>query len=101
MPHAMTTGPVTVGSVRAEYVPGRALGIGTALPRLSWITATGRDGWMHTGVMIEVEVPPNTSATVVRPGRGDEPLTVLAGTHRWNYTVAESVAAEWADPPDR
>ena len=47
-------------------------------------------------VTLEVEVPPNTSATVVRPGCDDEPLHVLSGEYRWDYTVPESVASEWS-----
>jgi len=40
-------------------------------------------------VTIEVEVPPNTTATVVLPLSDDEPLTVGSGAHRWQYMVAE------------
>jgi len=46
---------------------------------------------------MEVEVPPNTSAIVIRPGCEDRDLTVLAGTHRWTYRVSDSMAAEWTD----
>ena len=48
---------------------------------------------------LEVEVAPNTSATVVRPGRDEEPLTVAAGKHRWTYAVPDAIAAEWVDTP--
>ena len=46
---------VTVGDLRAEYVPGRTLGIGAASPRLSWITTTERAGWMQAGYEIELD----------------------------------------------
>ena len=52
-----------------------------------------------TDVTLEVEVPPNTTATVVRPGQDEEPLTVSAGKHRWTYAVTDAVAAEWVDTP--
>ena len=38
---------------------------------------------------MEVEVPPNTTATVVLPLADDEPITVGSGAHRWQYAVAE------------
>jgi alpha-L-rhamnosidase len=81
-------------------VPGRGVDRGSASLRTpygpascSW-SVEGRD------VTLEVGVPPNASATVVRPGVDGEPLHVLAGKHRWRYAVAEAIAADWADPPD-
>lgn len=50
-----------------------------------------------TEVTLTVEVPPNTSATVVCPGRDDEPINVLSGTHHWKYNVDPSAAAAWED----
>jgi alpha-L-rhamnosidase len=40
-------------------------------------------------VTMEVEVPPNTTATVVLPLTDDEPIAVGSGAHRWHYSVAE------------
>ena len=71
----MVDGPVTVGDLRAEYVPGRALGIGAASPRLSWITTTERAGWMQAGYEIELDgvalgrVDGDESVFVPWPGR--------------------------------
>jgi alpha-L-rhamnosidase len=42
---------------------------------------------------------PYGRATVVRPGRDEEPLTVAAGKHRWTYAVPKTIAAEWVDAP--
>jgi hypothetical protein len=50
-------------------------------------------------VTLDVTVPANASATVVRPGHDGEPLRVLAGVHHWEYSVPESVVADWADEP--
>jgi len=44
---------------------------------------------------LEVDVPPNTSAIVIRPGHDEPHLDVKAGRHRWTYAVPESLAAEW------
>ena len=38
---------------------------------------------------MEIEVPPNTSATVVLPLTDEESLTVGSGAHQWRYAVAE------------
>jgi alpha-L-rhamnosidase len=51
-------------------------------------------------VELEVEVPPNATAIVVRPGVDAEPEPVGSGVHRWTYEVPAAVAASWAaDPP--
>jgi alpha-L-rhamnosidase len=86
--------------VRFAPVPGR--GVEHASSSLRTPYGIASCSWRVDGndVTIEVGVPPNTSATVLRPGLDDEPLDVLAGTHRWDYAVSESVAAEWADSPD-
>ncbi len=77
--------PVTVSELRAEYVPGRALGIGAASPRLSWITTTERAGWMQAGYEIELDgvalgrVDGDASVFVAWPGA---PLDVPRGAPR-------------------
>jgi hypothetical protein len=53
-----------------------------------------------TTLILEVVVPPNASATVVRPGIGDE-IDVAAGHHRWEYAVAPETVARWADDAHR
>ena len=50
-----------------------------------------------THVALDAEVPPNTSATVVLPGRDGDAIVVGAGPHRWDYDVSEDVAAGWTD----
>ncbi len=85
--------------LRFAPVPGR--GITRASSSLRTPYGRASCAWSVDGneVTLEVEVPPNTSATVVRPGQNDEPLRVLAGTHRWEYTVPESLAREWSIGP--
>jgi hypothetical protein len=48
---------------------------------------------------LEIDVPPNTSAIVSRPGLADPDIAVGSGTHHWTYLVSEEQAAEWADIP--
>jgi hypothetical protein len=53
-------------------------------------------------VTLAVEVPPNASATVLRPGLPEDlerPLAVAAGRHEWRYSVDPAVAARWSDEP--
>ncbi len=45
---------------------------------------------------LAVDVPPNTSATIVRPGLA-EPIEVGSGHHVWTYDVADDVVAAWRD----
>jgi alpha-L-rhamnosidase len=86
--------------LRLAPIPGRSVDRASASLRTPFGLASC--AWSVDGldVTLEVGVPPNTSATVVRPGIDDAPLRVLAGTHRWEYSVSESTAAEWADPPE-
>ena len=57
--------------------------------------------WKFEGreLTLEVDVPPNTSAIVHRPGLADPEITVGSGTHCWTYAVSEEQALEWADAP--
>jgi hypothetical protein len=48
---------------------------------------------------LHIDVPPNTTAVVVRPGLDEERLSVTSATHRWSYAVADSIGAVWADEP--
>ena len=43
--------------------------------------------WSIEGQTIDVSiiVPPNTTASVILPGKGSEPLDVGPGTHNWSY----------------
>jgi alpha-L-rhamnosidase len=85
--------------LRVAPVPGRGVARAASTLRTPYGRASCAWSVQGTDVTLEVEVPPNTSATVVRPGRDDEPLQVLSGTHHWEYAVAESVASGWADLP--
>jgi alpha-L-rhamnosidase len=87
-------------ALRFAPIPGR--GVTRASSALRTPYGRAACGWALVGndVALEVDVPPNTSATVVRPGREDEPLSVLAGHHRWDYSVSQSVVDEWVDLPD-
>ncbi len=53
-----------------------------------------RVGWHREGgtLVIEAEVPANTTAEVVLPGASDV-LTVGSGTHRWSVEVAPAAAS--------
>ena len=65
----LTDGPLTSATAELETPYGRAAS--------SWKKEDGK-------VILEVVVPPNTSATVIRPG--DQPaVKVSAGTHTWSW----------------
>ena len=46
---------VTVTHLRAEHHSGRALGIGEATPRLSWVVATAAPGWRQSAYEVEID----------------------------------------------
>jgi alpha-L-rhamnosidase len=95
----------TIGGVSSQEPGYRLLrfapmpGGGVTSAACSLHTPYGRAAceWsFHDGRMtMEVEVPPNSSAEVVRPGADEDHLRVRAGRHRWTYVVPESVAASW------
>jgi alpha-L-rhamnosidase len=93
--------PDAPGYRRLRFAPVPGRGVVRAASSLRTPYGRAACAWAVEGtdVTLEVEVPPNTSATVVRPGLDDEPLTVLAGSHRWDYAVRDSVAAKWVDAP--
>ncbi|MCJ7551628.1 MAG: glycoside hydrolase family 78 protein [Anaerolineae bacterium] len=43
--------------------------------------------WRLTGedITVEVEVPPNTTARVILPGKDDAPIEIASGKHTWTY----------------
>jgi alpha-L-rhamnosidase len=86
--------------LRVAPVPGGGVTAATA----TLLTPYGRASchWEveATTLTLEVVVPPNASATVVRPGIGDE-MDVAAGHHRWQYAVAPDTVARWADDAHR
>ena len=94
----------TVGELRAEYVPGRALGIGATRPRLSWITTTEREGWMQAAYEVELDgialgrVDGDESVFVPWPG---PPLTSCAALRvRVRVWGTDGSASTWSDPLD-
>ncbi len=97
----------TIGGVRPQEpgyrklrfspVPGRGVTSAACSLRTPYGRAACRWSLEKQRMTMEVEVPPNTSAMVVRPGCQDQELTVLAGTHEWTYSVSEALAAEWLD----
>jgi alpha-L-rhamnosidase len=83
-------------------VPGR--GVTSAEATLDTPHGRARCAWELTGttMTLEVDVAPNTSATVTRPGApaGEgSPIVVGAGHHSWSYDVDEATVARWADDP--
>jgi alpha-L-rhamnosidase len=53
--------------------------------------------WIVDGctVRLQVEIPPNATATVVRPGLSEAPLEVGSGRHHWTYDVDDELATKW------
>jgi len=47
--------------------------------------------------MMEVEISPNTSAVVTRPGLDEDHLDLQPGRHRWTYTVPDSTVSAWTE----
>jgi alpha-L-rhamnosidase len=86
--------------LRIAPVPGRGVTSASSGLDTPYGPAACRWSVQGTEVSLEVEVPPNASAVVVRPGLSDEPLTVGSGRHRWSYPVPDAVAAGWADEVD-
>jgi alpha-L-rhamnosidase len=80
-------------------VPGRGVSSAAASLHTPYGRASCRWKVEGSAVDVEVEVPPNTSATVTRPGLETDPLEVASGRHHWSYTVGAQVAERWADDP--
>lgn len=83
-------------------IPGRGVTSASATLRTPYGIASC--AWSVDGAVLTLSlgVPPNTSATVFRPGLSEDlepPLEVGAGKHRWRYRVDAAVAARWADEP--
>jgi alpha-L-rhamnosidase len=86
-------------TIRFSPVPGRRVTSADCALRTPYGHAGCR--WKLEGreLTLEVDVPPNTSAIVHRPGLGDPEIWVGSGTHCWTYAVSEEQAVEWADVP--
>jgi len=81
--------------VRFAPVPGPGVTSASCSLRTPYGRAACRWSIEHQDMTLEVDVPPNTSAIVIRPGHDEPHLDVKAGRYRWTYVVPESLAAEW------
>jgi alpha-L-rhamnosidase len=45
-------------------------------------------------IHVQAVIPPNTTASVILPGREAEPLEVGSGTHRWSYEYRDAADAK-------
>jgi alpha-L-rhamnosidase len=85
--------------IRFSPVPGRSVTSAICSLRTPYGQAACR--WALEGheVTLEIDVPPNTSGLVHRPGVQEPEILVGSGTHRWSYAVTGEQANEWADVP--
>jgi alpha-L-rhamnosidase len=86
-------------TIRFSPVPGRSVTSADCALRTPYGHAACRWALEGREMTLEIEVPPNTSAIVNRPGLADPDIAVGSGTHHWTYLVSEEQAAEWADIP--
>ena len=96
----------TIGGISAEepgyrvlrFAPAPGGGVTSASCSLRTPYGPASCQWScENGQMtLEVEVPPNTSGLVVRPGLDEDHLHVQGGRHRWSYSVPDSVTDTWA-----
>ena len=84
------------GDLRVAPVPGHGVNAATATLRTPYGPAAC--DWTLDGhqITLAVDIPPNTSATVVRPGLPD-PVDVGSGHHEWIYDVTAEVVTAWRD----
>ena len=82
--------------LRVAPVPGHGVNAATATLRTPYGPAAC--DWTLDGhqITLAVDIPPNTSATVVRPGLPD-PVDVGSGHHEWIYDVTAEVVTAWRD----
>ena len=86
-------------TIRFNPVPGRGVTWADCALRTPYGQAACRWRLEGRALTVEVDVPPNTSAIVRRPGSADPEIAVGSGTHAWSYAVSEEQALEWADAP--
>jgi alpha-L-rhamnosidase len=87
--------------LRFSPVPGGGVTSASCSLRTPYGRAACRWSFEDRRMTMEVDVPPNTSAIVVRPGHDEPHLDVRAGSHRWTYAVPESLSSEWTDGASR
>ena len=85
--------------IRFSPVPGRGVTSASCSLRTPYGRAACRWNLDDGTISLEVDVPPNTSAVVVRPGLTDDELRVTAGRHTWSYAVPQPVVEQWLDRP--
>jgi alpha-L-rhamnosidase len=84
--------------IRFNPIPGRGVTWASCSFRSPYGPVACRWRLEDLQMTLEVEVPPNTTATVTRPGLVEEALAVTAGQHEWVYGVSDVMAAQWEDP---
>ncbi len=77
-------------------VPGHGVTAATATLRTPYGPASCDWTLDDHRITLAVDVPPNATATVVRPGLPD-PVDVGSGHHEWTYDVAAEVVTAWRD----
>jgi alpha-L-rhamnosidase len=82
--------------LRIAPVPGHGVNAATATLRTPYGLASCDWTLAGTRISLAVDVPPNASATIVRPGL-PETIEVGSGHHEWTYDVADDVIAGWRD----
>ena len=81
--------------LRFSPVPGGGVTSASCALRTPYGRAACRWSLESDRMTMVVDVPPNTSAIVTRPGHDEPHVDVKAGSHRWNYAVPEHRAAQW------
>jgi alpha-L-rhamnosidase len=84
-------------TIRFSPVPGRGVTSANCSLRTPYGHAACRWQLEDYELTLEVDVPPNTTAIVHRPGLDEPDLTVGSGSHRWAYDVSDEQVNEWAD----
>ncbi|MGN6672952.1 MAG: family 78 glycoside hydrolase catalytic domain, partial [Thermomicrobiales bacterium] len=98
---------VAIGEIRVEHLRD-AFGIGTALPRLSWIVETERPAWLQAGYEIEALDPDGGVRAGTGPVQSDQsvlvpwPFAPLQSREQVAVHVrvqgADGSASEWSAP---
>ncbi len=88
-------------SLRFSPIPGRGVTSANCSLRTPYGRAACEWSYEDGRMDLEIEVPPNTSAVVRRPGLDEEERLVLSGRHRWSYPVPATVGKSWLDEPSR
>lgn len=85
--------------LRFNPIPGRGVTSAVCSLRTPYGRAACRWSFENGRMDLEIDVPPNCSAIVVRPGLEAEEISVTSGNHGWSYSVPERIRAVWAAEP--